>query len=199
MTKMPQVRSVETVYERRMISLRLATLTGTGGNTYDRLVEDHGGGAVVLPYDEHRRVALIIRQFRAPVYLVDPLSACLLETMGGMLDGEEPADCALREAMEEGGVKLRQIEHVSTVWTLPSVSTERLSLFLAPYSAKDRVAAGGGADEHEELDVIEMQLVELRDFVAANATIDIRLLVLVQALQLRRPDLFQSELADVKV
>lgn len=192
MTEPPQIERLETVYQRRMISLRLATLVGSDGKNYDRLIEDHGGGAVVLAYDEHRGVALVVRQFRAPVYVADAPSAFLLETMGGMLDGDDPADCARKEAMEEGGVRLRHLEHVGSVWTLPSISTERLSLFLAPYTAEDRVAAGGGADEHEEMDVIEIPLAELRDIVASATTIDMRLFVLVQALQLRRPDLFKS-------
>lgn len=187
----PKIKSIETVYERRMISLKLATLMSASGNEYDRLIEHHGAGAVVLAYDEKQRTAIVVRQFRAPVHHIDAPSAMLIEPMGGMLDGNEPIECARREAMEESGLRLRQLEHVGTVWTLPSVSTERLSLFLAAYTAADRVTAGGGIEaEDENIVVIEIPLAQLRELISSEATIDFRLFALVQALQLRRPDLF---------
>ena len=56
-----------------------------------------------------------------------------------MIDpGEAPEACARREAMEELGVRLETLEPVSRVWSSPGVSSERISLYLAPYGLADR-------------------------------------------------------------
>lgn len=59
--------------------------------------------------------------------------------------------------MEECGVRLDVLEPAGTVWVMPGISTEQLTLYLAPYRAADRVAAGGGlAEEDEWIEVVEM-------------------------------------------
>jgi nudix-type nucleoside diphosphatase (YffH/AdpP family) len=185
------VQNVETVYTWRMFRIMIATVTDANGKSYGRLVEDHGSGAVVLAYDAERRTALLIRQFRAPVNMAGVDPTMLLEPVGGLLEGDDATICARKEAMEEAGVRLDCLEHVATAWTLPSVSTEQLSLFLARYSAIDRVAAGGGlAEEDEDIDVVEVPLQQLVNLVNSEEKIDLKLLVLVQALQLRHPELF---------
>ena len=77
------------------------------------------------------------------------------------------------------------------MWSTPGISTERMVLFLAEYRAADREGAGGGlAEEHENITVLEPTLAELDADLHAGRIGDLKLLVLVQALKLRRPDLF---------
>lgn len=115
-----------------------------------------------------------------------------LEVPAGLLEhGEEPTDCARREALEEVGVALGTLEPAGHSWSMCGISTERMSLFLAPYRASDRKAAGGGlAEEHENITVVEAPLAALRDMADRNALDDMKTLLLVQTLRLRRPDLF---------
>jgi hypothetical protein len=76
---------------------------------------------------------------------------------------------------------------------MPGISTERAHLFLAPYSAADRVEAGGGLkDEHEEIEVCELALDDLAAQADGGGVADLKLLVLVQTLRLRHPDLFDT-------
>ncbi len=88
--------------------------------------------------------------------------------------------------------RLRRIrDRVTTAWSMPGVSTERMTLFLAEYRPEDRVADGGGvAHEDEEIRVVEMGLAKLATLMAAGNLVDMKTLVLVQALRLRRPELF---------
>ena len=62
-----------------------------------------------------------------------------------MIELEDAPATARREANEELGVDLKSLEFVATVWSSPGVSTERQSLFLAPYRPADRSDKGGGA------------------------------------------------------
>lgn len=186
---MAEIVSTRTGYQR-WIRVLVATIRTAAGATGERDVEDHGDSAMVLAYDPGRRLATVIRQFRAPVSLAGD-DGFLLEAAAGRLDGEEPETCARREAMEEAGLRLGALEPVARIFSLPAISTERVSLFLAPYTAADRVAEGGGlAEEQEEIAVIEMPLSELARLADEGGLTDAKLMLLVQTLRLRRPELF---------
>jgi ADP-ribose diphosphatase len=45
--------------------------------------------------------------------------------------GEEPADCARRELKEETGADARYVERLTTIFTTPGFTDERIHLFLA--------------------------------------------------------------------
>ena len=156
-----------------------------------RQVEDHGCAAVVLPYDPVRRTALLVELFRAPGLYAGG-TGVLVEAIAGLIDEGETAEAAARrEALEEAGVRLGELVFVGEVWTTPGISTERMSLYLAAYEAADRIAAGGGAEgEHENIKVLEVSLAELGRDLDAAAVGDMKLLALLQALRLRRPELF---------
>jgi nudix-type nucleoside diphosphatase (YffH/AdpP family) len=172
------------------LSIERLKIQLTDGATVWREVERHGNAAVVLPYDAQRRCALVVRLFRAPVFDVtsEPM---LEEACAGMIEHEGVETAARREASEELGVELGLLELVAQVWSSPGVSTERQSLFLAPYQFGDRTGPGGGvAGEHEGITVKERPLTDLALAVDRREIADAKLVTLVLALQLRRPDLF---------
>jgi len=158
------------------------------GEIVDRAIVDHPDGVVVLAYDPERRVALMISEARPAVMFAG--GSTILEAIGGTLD-DEPEDCARREALEEGGLKLGELTLVGQVWMTPPNSTERLHLFLAPYTRADRVAEGGGLDsEQEHLKVREVPLGKLWGEIQNGGVHDAKTMILVQALKLARPELF---------
>jgi len=80
---------------------------------------------------------------------------------------------------------------VSRVWSSPGVSSERVSLFLAPYVSADRISAGGGVrGEHEGITVVERPLAALAAGADQGLIEDGKLLSLVLALRVRSPELF---------
>ena len=66
----------------------------------------------------------------------------LIETAAGLLDGEDPATAIRREAAEELGVEVGDVEHVFDVYMSPGSVTERIHFFAAPYTPRTRVGAG---------------------------------------------------------
>ena len=68
-------------------------------------------------------------------------------------------------------------------------------MFLAEYRAADRRTAGGGAEgEHENITVLELPLAGIKQKMMAGRIDDLKTLALLQALLLRRPDLFAETL-----
>ena len=186
-----KIERVETLYEgwRKLLKL---TVQMPDGRTMAREVLNSADAAAVLPYDLEQRRVILIRQFRAPVMHAEGQTS-LLEAVAGLLDEDEPEACAKREALEEAGLRLRSLELVVTAWSTPGITTERLHLFLAPYTSADRVEEGGGlTEEHEDIEVLEIGLDELMGMLQQGAVTDMKTLVLIQALQLRHPELFRK-------
>lgn len=161
------------------------------GRPVQRQIEDHGEAAAVLPYDAERKVALLVRQPRVGL-IYGGFEPHLLEAAAGMIDpGESAAECAVREAHEELGVRLAAVESVAAAWTMPACSSERIHLYLAAYSAADRISAGGGMEhEGEEIEVVETPLQALIAQADSGSLTDLKTLALIWGLARRRPQLF---------
>ncbi|MFO1184504.1 MAG: NUDIX hydrolase [Bauldia sp.] len=189
LTGRPAVKEREVLYRGWLTLSRVSVVTAAGAPAV-REVESHGDGAAVLAYDPLRRVAMLVRQLRVSAFLASG-EETTLEAIAGILEDGDPASTARREALEEAGLRLDRLEEVATSWSMPGVSTERLTLFLAEYGEADRIHAGGGLEhESEEIEAVEMPLADLKGALADGTLRDLKTIVLVQALLLRRPELF---------
>ena len=182
-----QITDLETVHAG-WAKFLIATVRLPDGRKFRREIEDHGSAACVLPYDPERRTAVLVRQFRAPVYYA-AAEQHTLEAIAGIVDEPDPGETARREAREEAGLALETLEPVTTGWTMPGISTERLHLYLATYRGQAE-AGPRGVDEDEDITAVEMGLAELALLADAGRLEDIKTLVLLQTLRLRRPELF---------
>ena len=187
---MPQIVDSRPAYDG-YAKVTVLTLTDGAGERYSREVVSIGQSACVLPYDPRRKVALVVRLPRAPL-LREGLAANLVEAPAGMIAPGETAETAIRrEAMEEAGLELAELEPVAVCWSSPGVLDERTHLFLASYRASDRVGPGGGlAEEHEGIVVEEVPLSELWRRAQAGELQDLKTLGLLLALYARHPGLF---------
>src|SRR5271155_954900 len=187
----PTILACTTVYSG-YLTVDALQVRLSDGSIVSREVERHGDAAAVLPYDRARCCALVVRLFRAPVFQEAGL-ASIEEACAGMISeaGQDAEATARREAYEELGVRLASMDLVSRVWSSPGVSSERVSLFLAPYVSADRIGAGGGIrGEHEGITVVERSLPMLAAVADQGRIEDSKLLSLVLALRLRHPELF---------
>ena len=148
-----------------------------------REVHDHGHGACVLPYDSARGTVLLVRQFRLPVHL-NASDGFIIEVCAGLLDGDDPALCAKREAEEELGFRLSNLRQMASTFMTPGAVTERLTLFLADYDHAARIGEGGGhAHEGEDIEVLELPFAQLREMLRDGAIIDAKTVMLVMFLE----------------
>jgi nudix-type nucleoside diphosphatase (YffH/AdpP family) len=148
-------------------------------DTLVREVQDHGHGATVLPYDSRRGTVLLVRQFRLPAYLTDGGDGFIIESCAGLLDGDDPAVCARREAEEELGFRLSALRHMITTYATPGCVTERIALFLADYDHDARIGSGGGhAHEGEDIEVLEIPFAEMRQMMKDGRITDAKTVML---------------------
>ncbi|BCY12062.1 NUDIX domain-containing protein [Actinoplanes sp. L3-i22] len=159
-----------------------------GWSRQQRETYDRGDGATVLLYDPARRTVLLTRQFRYPVYVNGHPDGMFVETAAGLLDGDDPAAAIRREASEELGVVIGELEPVFAVWTSPGSVTERVHCFAAPYSAASRVGPGGGlADDGEDIAAVELPFATALERIETGEIADAKTIMLLQWAALRGP------------
>jgi nudix-type nucleoside diphosphatase (YffH/AdpP family) len=186
-----EITSVEVKYAG-WTRLLLTTVRLPDGKIVRREIEDHGTAVAVLPYHPMRRTAILIRQFRAPVFYASKQNQ-ITECIAGILEEADPVACAHREALEEAGIALRSFDHVAKVWTMPGISTEQMDLYLATYDDGPRIKEGlGVAAEDEHITVVEIGLRELAHMAKAGQIADMKTLLLLQTLRLRHAALFND-------
>jgi len=144
----------------------------------DHEIYHHGAAAAILLYDPERGVMLLVRQFRLGAYLADGALATL-EACAGMLDGDEPEACARREAFEETGVRIASARLAFEAFTSPGSMTEKIACFVAPFGAADRVGDGGGVDDDEHIEVVEVGGDEAEAMIASGAIRDAKTIALI--------------------
>jgi ADP-ribose pyrophosphatase len=114
--------------------------------------------AAVLPFDPASERIVLVKQFRIGA-LGAPSGAWLLEPPGGVIDaGESPEAAARREAWEEAGCRVRDMERILSCHTSPGVSDERVDLFCGAVDARSLATAGGRRDEGESTEIVSLDL-----------------------------------------
>ncbi len=149
--------------------------------TQQRETYDRGNGATVLVYDPVRRTVLLTRQFRFPAYVNDHPDGMLIETAAGLLDGDTPELAIRREASEELGVTIGEMQHVFDLYMSPGSVTERIHFFAAPYSSADQTGPGGGLEEEgEDIEVLEIPFDEALAMITDGRIVDGKTVILIQ-------------------
>jgi ADP-ribose pyrophosphatase len=111
-----------TVYEGRIVKLKLDRVVEPGGVEASREVVCHSGSVVVLPRLLDGRV-LLVRQFRYPV------GRWLWELVaGGIEPGETPRQAARRELLEEAGYRARTLKPLLRFFSSPGFLNEEMHL-----------------------------------------------------------------------
>ena len=151
-----------------------------GWEIQQRETYDRGNGATILLYDTARRTVLLTRQFRFPAYVNDHPDGLLIETAAGLLDDQDPETAVRREAEEELGVAVGDLEHLYDAYMSPGSVTERLHFYAAPYTPAVRTERGGGvAEEGEDIEILEVPYDDALTMVADGRIADGKTIMLL--------------------
>ena len=137
------------VYSGKTISIDLDTVRFPNGKSGELEMVRHPGASAIVPFlsdpagDDPQ--LLLLKQYR---YAAD---GYLYEIPAGKLDaGEDPAVCAARELLEETGCSAERLEHLTTIYTTPGFTDEKIHLYMAT-----GLTAGETAHEEHEFITIE--------------------------------------------
>lgn len=114
-----------TVFEGRLITVKVDTVRLEGGATTTREIVEHPGAVAMVVPDATGRVAMV-RQWRSA------LRRWTLEIPAGTREPNESAeDCAKRELAEEMGLRAAHWSPLLEVYTSPGWCNELIQIFLA--------------------------------------------------------------------
>ena len=155
----------------------------------NREAYDRGNGATILLFNQLTKTVILTRQFRLPSYINGNPTGMLIEACAGLLDLDNPEDCIRRETEEETGFKIRDVKKIYEAYMSPGSVTEILYFFIAEYSKDMKTSMGGGVDEHEDIEVMELPFVKAIDMIASGEIKDGKTIMLLQYLQIHYPAL----------
>ena len=110
-----------------------------------------GDAVTVLPYDPVRDRVLVVEQFRAGPYARGDAGVWQIEAVAGRVDPfETPEEAARREAVEEAGLTLTDLEFVGRYYPSPGAVSEYLYSYVALTDLPDDAAGVFGVAEEVE-------------------------------------------------
>lgn len=133
-----------------------------------REVCDRGPAVGVMLYDPNRDALVMIEQFRVGSAAVGG-PAWMTEIVAGMVGaGEAPEDVARREALEEAGCAIQEIEFIGDYFVSPGAFTEQVFVYCGRVDSRGLAATGGLAEEHEDIRIMVMPVDEVIALMDAN-------------------------------
>jgi 8-oxo-dGTP pyrophosphatase MutT (NUDIX family) len=148
-----------TVYDGRIVSLRIERYRYPDGEEVEREVVRHQGAVGVLAHDDTD--VFLVRQPREVIGDPD-----FLEIPAGRLDveGEAPLEAAVRELAEEIGKAAGSWEYLTDYVSSVGVMDEVVHLFLATGLSDERAEA----EHNERIEIVRWPLADLDGAIAAS-------------------------------
>lgn len=148
MTEEPGRVSGERIWQHRFLDAHLDRVRYPDGKVGEQVLIHHPGASAIVPFLSdpagNDPQVLLMRQYRYAA------SGRLWEIPAGRLElGEDPLTCAARELLEETGCTAAKMERLTTIWTTPGFTDERIHLYLATGLTR-------GATKHEADEFIEL-------------------------------------------
>lgn len=141
-------------------------------------------GATILLFNKDKQTVILSKQFRLPTFLTGIKSGMLIEACAGFLDGENAEDCIKRETEEELGFKLSNVQKIFEAYMAPGYVTGILSFFVAEYSEELKISKGGGIENEEDIEVLEINIEEALKMIETAEIKDGKTIILLQYVRL---------------
>ncbi len=152
-----------------------------------REVYDRGNGAAILLINPSKGTVILTEQFRLPTYVNGNESGMLIEVSAGLLDGDDPETCIIKEAEEETGYRLSKVIKVMETYMSPGAVTEILHLFIGYCDEEMKFGQGGGAKhETENIEVLEISFEDAITMIDNGEIKDAKTIILLQYAALNR-------------
>ena len=136
------ILSTETIFDGRIVHLKVHTVQLPDGATSKREMIHHQGAVAIVAVDDEQHV-LLVKQFRLGA------GRETIEIPAGILEANEnPLEAVARELREETGYRPLNIESLGGMYVAPGYTTEYIHLYYA--SAYEKAPLEQDADEFVE-------------------------------------------------
>lgn len=162
------------VYSGRVLNLDIDRVRFPDGSEGELEMIRHSGASAVIPVlsdpSGEDPQLLLMRQYR---YAAERY---LYEIPAGRLDpGESPLECAIRELREETGCTAERVEPLTSIYTTPGFTDERIHLFMAT-----GLSMGESQREADEfIEVVSFPMSEVLAMVERGDIVDAKTLVAI--------------------
>lgn len=157
----------ELLLKGNVFNVRRHKVIAKGGKIATRDIVEHSGGVAICALTEENKL-LMIRQFRKAAESV------VWEIPAGKSElGETSLSTAIRELQEETGYSAEHFEPLVQFYGTIGYNNEIIEIFKARATEKGETAF----DEHEAIELYEMELPQLLDMIDTGEIIDAKTIV----------------------
>lgn len=160
---------IRTVYEGRVFTLQVETLTLPKGHQLKAEIIRHPGSVVIIPVTDRGEI-ILVRQYRPA------LGRWAWELPAGSLEpGEDVEAAARRECQEEIGLIAGQVKQAGAFYPTPGYCDEEMNFYIA-YGLRTPGAgdAEAHADEDEDIEVRAFPLARMTEMIRSGEIIDLK-------------------------
>jgi len=178
-------------YRVRRLTLQHRRFGGGWSQPLVRELFERGDAVGVLPYDPVTDSVVLIEQFR-PGAIRGADSPWMLELVAGVVEpGESDSEVARREAMEEAGCELAELQPVATLLPSAGACNEQVRLFCGRIGQAAVGGIHGLAEEGEDILVHSVAREDALALLAADRIPNGHTLIALQWLQIHGAQLRQ--------
>lgn len=147
--------SIEVIGDYKKYTLQRSMYDGGMSGPIIREVMERGHAVAVLMCDPTRDEIVVVEEFRIGAIHED--EPWVLGLVAGMIEeGEEAEDVARREAEEESGAVVRELEFIANYYCSAGGTTETTAVFYAEIDASKVDGVHGLEGESEDIKVVKM-------------------------------------------
>ncbi len=121
----------------------------------------------VLLYHEEKKAFLLVKQFRAPVYLNNKKHTNTYELCAGIVDKDTSLEQIAKEEIDEEcgyDIEIESIQRITSFYTNVGVSGSKQTLFYAKIDESMKKHLGGGIND-EEIELMFLALKDINEFI----------------------------------
>ena len=162
-------REVRKVFEGRIFSVQIETLTLPKGHELKAEIVRHPGSVVLIPVTDEGTI-ILVRQYRPP------LGRWAWELPAGSLKpGEDVEQAARRECHEEIGLVPGRLDKLGAFYPTPGYCDEEMTFFRATDLRQARDGDDAAQpDEDEDIETRAFSVDELRSMIRSGDIIDLK-------------------------
>jgi ADP-ribose pyrophosphatase len=160
---------VRKVFEGRVFTVQVESITLPKGHALDAEIVRHPGSVVLVPMTGENEV-ILVRQYRHAI------GRSTWELPAGSLKpGEDVPAAARRECQEEIGLVAERLEALGSFFPTPGYCNEEMHFFLATGLRVPRAGDHEAhPDEDEDIETRRVSLEELRAMIVSGDVVDLK-------------------------